>query len=291
MDGLRGPTRFKLVVLLGAFALVLSGACHARGALSMSEFRDRFMAQLETADPGLKLQRVGQNQVDIVDAGGSKSSTFLDNAYQRYVADPSELDHVLAVDVRVALEARTRRTVAADELIALVRPAAFFAPHGAGTMARKTTAPPLTRPFSGDLLQVVGLDGPDSIAYSGCDDVRRAAPGGDDAIWTTALRNVEELRGAVRASPLRNGLVEVSTNPGMASSVLIDGSLFGLPDVKVMGSKIAVLIGKDSVIVGRSDDPQAIQAMLAIAGDDTAEWVSTGLYAPTPGGWMALAEP
>jgi hypothetical protein len=251
----------------------------------MTQLRQRYVTELSKSHPELKTELVKDDQVDLIGPDGIRSSVFLDNDYQRYLTDPKQLDHVLDVAVKSDVEARGQWIISKDKLLVLVRPQAWLDMSD----GREKPRPPLSRPFAQGLLVFIAVNGDYAIEFPAVDEVHKAMGQNDSLIWDVALRNVEELRGPVRAEPQPSGLVIISTNPNMASSILVDGAISGLPEVKALGSKVAVLIGEDAVVAGRSDDPKAIQALRDMVVGHPAEWVSDALYAPAPGGgWTEL---
>jgi hypothetical protein len=283
----------SILFAAGLLLTVAMGPSQSRAAnnLSVTRFRDHFVEELRKADSKLKLKLVGQDQVDVVEPDGETSSTYLDNAYNRYLEHPDELDEIIARFVRLALDAGVSSPISADTLLVLIRPASYLQTVNPGPSKAGDKPPPMTRPFAGDLLLFIAVDGAESIEFPSASELHKALGDGDDRIWSAARSSVALRRGDAQTDMLRKGLVVVETNASMASSLLVDGTLLELPQVKALGPRVVVLIGKDSVAVAQEDDPAAVAGLHDLADKFPADWVSDRLYVPSSdGGWREYTE-
>lgn len=281
-----GWRRTGALVLLVAFCLSGLDSAAAADLLSPNQFRDAYVAAIRTARPDLKVTTSGAGEIDLVFPDGHKEFAFIDNAYSRYVSDPSQLRPILEryVAVLFSSAAMDQTSIKIDSLFVTIRPTTYLQLSRARFGKGRDNDGPMTRPFSGDLLEFIAEDTPQTIGIPVRSEVRKATKLTDEELWAQALATGAKLHGPLDVKVIAPGLVVVGANQSMASTTLLDGSLLAIPEVRAFGGRFAVLIGKDSILVGKTDDLSAIEAMRSLGQKFPADWVSGTLYAPAAGG-------
>jgi hypothetical protein len=208
--------------LLAAVALCLAGPALAGQAMPAPAFRDRMAAAFRAAT-GEAATTVDDRTFRAKARDGREVTVSIDNAYAAYVADPSQLDALIARYVRV-FTAPGDDGAPIDRLVVIVRPS-DYATRG---FAPGTSPPPHVppRPMAGDLSYFLAVDSPDAIRLATPADLARWKVD-EGAAWTRGIANIGSLLGAMQLAQLAgyedsSGLVAAS---GLAPSVLADPAM------------------------------------------------------------------
>lgn len=144
-----------LGLALAVAIFATAGCARAETPMSLAAFRDAYAAEVRHRRPDAKVEGVAPDQLSITLAGGAQITAVLDNAYDHYRDQPSQLRSVLNDYVSAMLESAAPPTYTAVQLLVLVRPATYAQAHAAMVAASPEAAkhgPLLTRPIAGDLV-------------------------------------------------------------------------------------------------------------------------------------------
>jgi hypothetical protein len=273
---------------LGLAALVsLTLCCAAAQAappMPITAFRDAYVAAVKKSHPDDTVTVKADNAVDVTNAKGEATTTYLDHGYAFYKQDPSQLDTILAGEVAALDVAAGDATYTAEQLIVVVRPASFL-PDGV-----KASKAPLHRPLAGDLIELVAADQPATWAFPTGAKLRRALKMNNDAIWERALANtLKQLPGPPPADKRRT-LVALTTGHGVASSLLAEPDIWDTPAMQVGGAPVVAPVAKDMVLLTHLDDTKGIAGLREVAakGAGDADALTQQLFVRRNGAWEVL---
>jgi len=200
---------------------------------------------------------VSDRQVELSGPGGEDTTSYLDNAYAEYLKDPAELDQVLDGYGGVALQSLKGPTpVRIENLVILVRPRSYF----------PDAAPYSTRPFAGELVEVLAVNNPDSFEIPRTEALAKSLGAIDDKLWDRAARNTKSFMGKVGGQKLSEGVLDVSCARDFAGSLLIFDSLWAADQFPGDGP-IVVAAWKSELLVGHAGDVKAVAAMRAVVAE------------------------
>lgn len=284
------------IAMAGLLMMALSPAAMAAdGAITRLQFRDLVVARLEAANPDFKVKVLSIDELEVTGVGEGEIQMYLGNAYRQYLSDPSALDEVIARFVGVAVSATAAQAedapLALADLRLLIRPAGFL--DEVRKMRARSGKPvldtdlPVSRPLAGDLVALLGLDHPQSYSYPPRATVEEALPSAD--AWTRALANTDAAVGEIRTEALRDGVAMVTTDSGLAPSLLLLDEIWARAPLKGQGDPIVVVFSRTALLLGHEGDPASIEALvvilkteLAFAGNDL---VSDQLFIRRHGRW------
>jgi hypothetical protein len=272
-----------VVALAAAFALWGVVAVGAQ-PMSMTEFRDAYVAAVQKAHPEDKVAIKSDNVVDVTNAKGETTTTYLDHGYAAYRQDPGALaeimDHELAaLDVAANMDAFT-----ADQLLVLVRPASYLA---ADTPRSKK---PLSRPIAGDLVALVGVDQPKTWEYPPASRLRRVLKMTNDEIWDRALANTAKRLPALPKPSAKKVVSALVSDAGLSSSLLAEPDIWDTPEQQQGGAPVVAPVAKDMVLMVHEGDAKGVAALRGIAAKaaSDSEGLSDQLFVRRNGAWEVL---
>lgn len=255
--------------VLAAFGLA------PRPLMTREEFRDRFIEAAQSANAAAEVRVTGVENVEITVPGEGTGTVYTGNAYGWYREEPERRDHFIGILVRGSVLGDPMPEASLENLVAVIRPAEY-ADDGL-----------LSRPFAGELVAIVALDSPEAIGYPDWASLSSLAAN-EEAVWTAALANAERLRGDLEVTSTHDGLVIVNSAQGVASSMLLDGSLEGIDEVVALGPRPAVMIGKSNLALCDSEDVEALKALQVLWSDLPHEWVTDSIFARDGASWAEL---
>jgi hypothetical protein len=232
--------------------------------------RELFAASVETAARALpsvtSVERTPEGFGILVRLGGKEHTLFLDNLFEETRdLDPEERERRVARLLRAAFQrppdpgAMSWADVR-PKLAPLLRPATQFG----GLPGLAADARPLSRPFAPFLLECVGIDSEDGIAY--------ATPGlvstwgvGAPEVFAAALENgrayfTEDVESYDAQAPYP--IFYVARDDSYESSrILVPGWLASFAD-KVVGKPVAIVPHRGLVIVGGDGDNGCLRRLI-----------------------------
>jgi hypothetical protein len=139
------------LALAACISLTLWGlAAPAAAPMSITAYRDAYVAAVMKAHPDDTVTAKADNVVDVTNAKGDTTTSYLDHGYALYQHDPGALADILAGEV-ATLDAAGDDSYAADQLLVVVRPASMLP---SGVRAAKL---PLHRDVADGLIAIVAI--------------------------------------------------------------------------------------------------------------------------------------
>lgn len=220
-----------LVVAVAAALLGCSPQpANAESEMSAKAFRELFIARVEKALPGTRLKRLDDETVEITLPGKARDRASLRMAYIEYLRDPEQVEDVISRVIATLSQDDSELAANADRLVVILRP-----PEPTVELGPAEAEGLLTRPFAGDLVQVLAIDSAASIRYADAEDLGELGMTEDQA-WARALANLPVRMGELDVGPLEEAedLIAVGNESGLAPSVLLlpgacDAGKSGLP--------------------------------------------------------------
>lgn len=207
-----GRVRYLLVLIASLF---LVGAADAQD-LNREKFRNYYVGRLLAAEPDavVRLDPDDPAVLHITRPGEEEPyAAFLDNPYRDYLATPEAIEEIVDHHARIAL-GRTPdfgAELTPDRLVVLVRPASMMLEPFAADIIR--------RPFAGDLVEVLVIDGQDTIGYANKDTLEKL--GLDrDAAFALAHKNLFVRMGPVDTG-VESGITVTGAVSGLATGLLV----------------------------------------------------------------------
>lgn len=218
---------------------------------------------------------------------------MLDNAYDHYRADPSQLRTVLSGYVSATLESATPPTYTAAQLLVLVRPVSYAQAHAAMEANSPEAAkhgPLLTRPIAGELVAMVVVDEPTTYQFIPASTLRAQLKLDDDALLARALANTRRKLPAVPADDDADAVVTLSTGVGLAASLLAEPDYWDTAALQTHGPPVVAPVAKDIVFLTHLGDRKVVRAMrkAAAASVDDPDGLTTQLFVRRSGVWEVL---
>ena len=261
--------------------------------MSIADFRDAYAAAIRRAHPDAQVKAVADDELEVTLAGGNgEHDVFVDNAYNFYRADPTQLDAILARYVAAAEEAQRPETDDPSQLVVLVRPRSYLervTRLQQGSRHRGVTAP-LTRPIAGDLLAFVAIDHPNTYDFPPADRLRAELKMDDDAIWTRALANTaKHLPGLPRPSRTK-AIATLMSGDGLGSSLLAEPDIWDAPTQQKGGAPVVAPVAKDMVLLVHADDAEGVAVLRQLAAKDAGDpdGLTQQLFVRRNGAWEVL---
>jgi hypothetical protein len=248
-------SRFLLVLaLVGALLGCGRGTASAETEMSPKAFREFVIAHGQHVLPDAQFRRIDDETVEVVRPGGASTRLSLKVAYVEYLRAP-EGPEVIADALIAALR---EGEVAADvtRLVAILRPAGHNVEVGSKGRGL------ITRPFVGDLLQVLAIDSEESISYATA-EVLGTLGLTEDQAWAQARENLPERIGRLDIGAMEDAeeFVAVNSESGLAPSSLL------LPSACAQGAsgRPLLVLARHFFIMPANAEPQTTQAFWNLA--------------------------
>jgi uncharacterized protein YtpQ (UPF0354 family) len=259
-------------MLLGA----VLGSQPALAALSPEAFTQEYATRLRASLPGSRVEILEPLQLRVTNAQGTSSTSFLDNAYTEYQADPESRDAIIDRRVAAAVESTMEpQPLVAANIVPIVKDRAWLAETAAAAMRSGAKLAPerVIDELNDTLVVVYAEDTPLNIRYFGPDDLAKAGVARD------ALR-------ALAVDNLRRVLPKVELHEGEDVNMLTAGgnyeaSLLLLDDIwddgslKVDGEIVVALPARDLLLITGSRNARGIARMRELAREIRAEGTYT----------------
>ena len=278
MRSRRLPRSIARVALI-AWLLVASPAI-ASEPLDLAAFRERLAGEMRAANPGATVAEVDAQTLRIRRANGEDATVAVENAHAEYLADPARLGSVLAKWARIGIaEASPLTARDAERLVVVLRAAEPLAASG---------VPAVTRPFAGDLAEVLAFDSPETLRYVVPDDLKLVGLS-VEAAFARGRANLRERMGPVNIGQVageEEGLAAVSAASGLATGTLTTGAMCSA----ARGAGMHVLVvDRDGYVFGVERDRRgmgAVRRFVARLGASKAGLSATPLRC-AKGAWVA----
>ncbi|MDQ0463657.1 hypothetical protein QO010_001428 [Caulobacter ginsengisoli] len=281
--------------VLAAFCLMLAplaGAWAEAALLTPRAFTDRFVEALHQAAPQLKVTRKSVDELDITAPGEKEpAQLYLGNAYRQYANNPSALDEIIGRFVRVTMAMNQTLPIVRADMRLLIRPASYLAELARLQKEQGMDDPPLSRPFTGDLVILLGQNTPDAYRYPLGSDVRKELGDDQDAIWASARTATLAAMTDIQFETVAPGLVLVSANDDLAPSLLLDDAFWRRKELEGPGELTVAVLDKSTLLVGHVQDQKDFDFLQGFVTEqfDNGDALSKVLLVRRGGQWMVRA--
>lgn len=223
--------RAMLCAALAAALVACGPPANAEAEMSPKAFRELFIARVQTALPGTRIKRVDDQTLEITAPGKARDRASLRMAYIEYLRSPDDVEGVIGRVIATLSQDDSELDANVDRLVVILRPSRPTVDHG----YLDDVSDLISRPFAGDLVQILAIDSAASIRYANSQDLQKLRLNEEQA-WARGLTNLKTRLGPLEAGPLEGieGLIAVSGDSGLAPSVLLlpgacDHGKSGLP--------------------------------------------------------------
>ncbi|MBS0362823.1 MAG: hypothetical protein JSR98_15715 [Proteobacteria bacterium] len=242
--------------------------------VTLSDFRERVIAEMLTRRPELRVDRVGDADIEYGEGGYSS----LGRAYQYYRERPLGLEAIVA---QIAERAVTEPEPAApEELIVLVRPETFD-PETKDELSRG-----LSKRLPGSLIAVVTVDKPRTYVFMTAAALRSQLGLDDDAIWARAMANLRDRLGSFRPTPRPGKMMGVKSDIGLAASILLLDEFWTYPDLASLGDLVVAPVERDELVIVPLSEPELLPALRnLVARRDGPAFLTDRLLLRRNGAW------
>jgi len=249
----------RLTIVVIALVMVACAVAARAETLSPRAFTAAFAAAATAAMPTAKVAVAGDLHLETRGAGGDATTTDLRNAYQVYLADPSQLDSVIKRYVAVLAD-----TVAVGGKTAVDRLHVVPVLKSTGWVAavqqqRKAvpTAQLLTEPFNSDLMIVYAEDLPSSVRFLMThDDV-----GDRVSLRDRAVANLKRMLPKIEMRTGAHGMFIISAGGEYEASLLLLDEVWSSGQIKVDGDIVVALPTKDVLLVTGSRNAAGLASL------------------------------
>lgn len=269
-------------------AVTLAACAPAEAAPGSREtFRDAFAQRAEEAMPGVKVQALDGATLRITWPDGTRKNLSMTTSYEYYEKDPERSEEIIEGLIATLQEEAEGTPASRDNLVIIVRPVGAKVELGAGQ------AIPLSRPFVGDMIQILAVDSETSIRYAGRDDLVMLKLSEADA-WKLGLSNLSVRMGKLEAIPLEgvDGLLGVGSESGLGPSALLGKPPCG-PGSQRPEGQLALVLARDFFAIPANDQPASLAVFWAMARHEAAspEAFSRTAITCKGGRWIPIAPP
>ena len=276
----------SVLALICAATLAGCGPAQA-GQQSREAFRDAFAQRAEAAMPGVKIEALDGATLRITWPDGARESLSMATAYEYYEKDPGRSDELIDGLIATLQEGAEGAPISRDNLVIIIRPLGAKVEIGGGA------AIPFSKPFVGDLIQILAVDSETSIRYAGRDDLAKLRLDEAEA-WRLGLSNLSARMGELEARPLEGieGLLAVGSESGLGPSALLGPPPCG-PGSDRPDGQLALVMARDYFAVPANDEEAALAVFWAMARHEAAspEAFSRTAITCQGGRWIAIAPP
>jgi hypothetical protein len=243
--------------------------------LTLEAFRERVIEEVLRRQPELQVERVGDADFRVHDGGDGTVS----RAYRQYREHPNELDVVAGQMADLILREPTPATP--DNLLIVVRPDSFRT----GQDGKGDCGP--ARPIAAGLSAIVAVDTPTNFQFTPVNELRNELGLDDEAIWDRALANLRErLKGATPPRQRHGYLTGVTTDMGLASSLLVLDEYWTHPTLAALGDLVVAPLERDELVLAPLRDPLMVTALRnMVAQRDTSQFLCDRLLLRRNGAW------
>jgi uncharacterized protein YtpQ (UPF0354 family) len=269
--------------LLLALSLALPLPAHAGPPLGQRAFTRAFAEKLQKALPDAKVVVKGDLEVRWTPPGGAEATSFLDNAWREYAADPARLDEVLERAVGAAREIAREagRVVDPRRVVPVIKDKGWLEENrralrasGAKDVSRVAE---VNEDYNGALTIFYAEDREKGIAYLTAEELARAGLKRSE-LRALAVRNLKGLLPAIDLDG-GDGLYMVTAGGDYEASLILVEDLWAGESIapKVKGEVVIAVPARDLLLVTGSQDPAGLRKVRELA----AKVLKEGTYTLT----------
>lgn len=245
--------------------------------ISITAFRDAFIARLRTADPTARTEIVNDSTITI-ERGDLTGSVFVENVYAGYVRDPAQLDFHLDKLLRLVANTSPDAPQGVNQLVLVARHVDY---------GRSVGAEVLMRPLAGDVGLLLAFDTPTALAGALESSVAEQGLSSDEA-FARAVENLPDRVGDLDVQKFEHANVfHITSDSGLATGLLALPDLWrnGVPDCAIF------VVTRKAFLWCDLADGQAVDALRQFAKVvKVPDPVSKTLLALENGVWRDLGQ-
>jgi hypothetical protein len=272
-------------IAVGMIVFALAGPAWA-GVMSKGEFRLELRDAIVRLSPKTKVEMVGDDTLRVAPAGSKPedaASIYVGNAYERYLNRPDQLETIVGQMARTSLATGNPAAVVQESLVVLIRPIGYVTQPGFEKIKF------LTRPFAGDFIEIVAVDGEETFQMTAADKITPLFPD-EAAAWARAEANTRAKMGRMSIDTLEPGVWTVTNDSSLALNFVNQPDTWSVHGVTMTGDPVAVFSQRNLLLLADSGDKDRLErvAMFVdqIAGDP--EIISTTMFMRHNGVWSVL---
>jgi hypothetical protein len=272
-------------IAVGLIVVVLASPAWA-GVMSKSEFRLELRDAIVRLAPKAKVTFEGEDTLRVTPPGAKLkdgSSLYVGNAYERYLNDPEALETIVGQMARTSLAADASPSVTRESLVVLIRPIDYLTLSGLDKIKF------LTRPFAGDFIEIVAVDGEETFRMTAADQVTPLFPD-EAAAWARAEANTRAKMGRMDIDTLEPGVWTITNESSLALNFVNQPDTWKVHGVTMTGDPVAIFSQRNLLLLVDGGDKDRLErvAMFVdqIAGDP--EIISTTMFTRHNGVWSVL---
>lgn len=266
-------------------AFALAGPAWA-GVMSKAEFRLELRDAIVRLSPKAKVAMEGDDTLRVSLPGAKPddgSSLFVGNAYERYLNQPDQLEAIVGQMARTAVATEDPAAITQESLVVLIRPIDYVTQSGLDKITF------LTRPFAGDFVEIVAVDGAETFQMTAADKIVPLFPD-EAAAWARAEANTRAKMGRMEIETLEPGVWSITNESSLALSFVKQPDTWKVHGVTMTGDPVVVFMQRNLLLLVDGGDKDRLKrvAMFVdqIAGDP--EIISTTMFTRHDGVWSVL---
>ena len=274
--------------LAAGAAMLMAAAPALAGVMPLSEFRLEVRDAIARLSPKTKVTLEGEDTLHVVLPGAKAAealSLYVGNAYERYVNDPEALDAIVSQMARTTLTVDTSMSATQESLVVLIRPASYVSQPGFDKLEF------LTRPFAGDLIEIVAVDGEETFQMTPADRITSLFPN-VAAAWARAEANTRAKMGQMDIEAMEPGVWTVTNESSLALNLVDQPDTWAVHGLKITGDPVAVFMQRNLLLLADGGDKERLERLAMfvkqVAGDP--EIMSTTIFTRHNGVWSVLEQ-
>ena len=219
--------------------------------ISITEFRDQFIAGARKVDPAAELEVIDDKSLS-VRRGDQQGTIFVENAYARYLREPARLDFHMGQLLTLFANAAQESSLGVNQLVVVAR----HVDYGKGTGADI-----LMRPLAGDVGLLLAFDTPTALGAVMKSTLAELELTEDEA-FARACENLKERIGELVVQRFEHANVfHIRADSGLATGAL------ALPDLWRNGVAACVVfaITREAFLWCDMTDAKAVTALRQFA--------------------------
>ena len=255
--------------------------------LSPAEFRDHLVAHVNAVE-GYSVTPLEDTRL-IVRNGDQEARVNIQDAYDRYLADPAALPEVINVYVATILEATTENKL--DDLVILINSVDFIENSMSPEFKDRFLA---SRGFVGDLAMFLAIDSPRMVRLVSPNDLSDWGITEVQA-WAIALQSTPERNGQLTLSPAKRyeNAYLITAEGGLGASALADPEFCGPQGNGELEGSVALLTSNEMFLIGHPGLKGSLEGFWNAARNvvETGQSASETPLLCQDGKWVAIPFP
>lgn len=237
--------------------------------------------------PGMKVEALDGATLRVTWPDGTRKNLSMTTSYEYYEKDPERSEEIIEGLIATLQDEAGGTPASRGNLVIVVRPVGAKVEFGDGQTIS------LSRPFAGDLIQILAVDSENSIRYAGRDDLTKLKLTEAEA-WRLGLSNLSARMGKLETIPLEGieGLLGVGSESGLGPSALLGPPPCG-PGSERPEGQLVLVMARDFFAVPANDQPASLAVFWAMAKHEAAspEAFSRTAITCKGGRWIPIAPP